>query len=82
MFCPEFLNSLWQPPRNNPWPTHSTNQNYRMQSHKQCDYMLWFQAEKRISESFLLQNWLNNVFDAKDDEYKTSILTYKRELIS
>ncbi len=30
MFCSKFLNSLRQPPRDNPWPTHSTNQNYRM----------------------------------------------------
>jgi len=29
MFMPKFLNSLPQPPRNNPWPTHLTNQNFR-----------------------------------------------------
>jgi hypothetical protein len=29
MFKPEFLNSLWQPPRDNPWPIDSTNRNFR-----------------------------------------------------
>jgi len=34
MFYQEFLNSLWQPPRDNPWPMHSTIQNYRMRFHR------------------------------------------------
>jgi hypothetical protein len=30
----------------------------------------------------LLQNWPRNVFDIEDDEYKTLILTYNKELDS
>jgi hypothetical protein len=48
----------------------------------QCDYLLKFQAKRRISKSLLLQNWLKNVFVAKDDEYETPILTYNKELDS
>jgi hypothetical protein len=48
----------------------------------QCDYLFGFQIERRISKSFLLQNWLINAFDIKDDEDETPILTYSKELDS
>ncbi len=51
-----------------------------MQFHRQCDYMLGFQAERRISESILLRKWLRNASNAKDDAYETKAFTYNREL--
>jgi hypothetical protein len=77
MVCPKFLNSLRQPLGNNSWPTHPTNQNYRMWFHKQGDYLFRFQAKRRISESFLLWNWPKNASNAKDDEYKTFVFPRK-----
>jgi hypothetical protein len=56
------------------------NQNYRMQFHKQCDYLLRFQVEKRINELILLRKWLKNALDAKDYAYKTPIFLYNKEL--
>jgi hypothetical protein len=38
MVCPNFLINMRQPPGNNPWPTHPTNQNYKMQLHKHIIY--------------------------------------------
>ncbi len=49
MFCPKFLNNLRQPFRDNPWPTHPMNQNYRTQFHRQNDYLLRFQVDKIIN---------------------------------
>ncbi len=80
MFCLEFLNILWQPPRNNPWPTHLTNQNYRMEFDKQNDYLLGFQFERRINELILLWKWLRNAYDVEDNAYKTPIFTYNKKL--
>ncbi len=40
MFMPEFLSSLPQPPKDNPWPTHLMNQNFRPRFHQQCNYLL------------------------------------------
>jgi len=51
-----------------------------MQLHRQCDYLFGFQAERRISESILLQKWSRNIFDIKDDAYETTIFAYNREL--
>ncbi len=81
MFCPYYLNSL-QHPRDNPWPTHLINQNYRMRFHRQCDYLFKFQAERRINKSLLLQNWSKNAFDIEDNEYETLVLAYNKELDS
>jgi hypothetical protein len=44
--------------------------------------LLGFQAEKRISELLLLQNWPRNIFDIENNEYETPIFTYSRELDS
>jgi len=32
MFMPEFLSSLPQPPKNNPWLAHPTNRKFRIPS--------------------------------------------------
>jgi hypothetical protein len=65
MFCLEFLNNLWQHPKENPWPIHSINENYKTWFYRQCDYLLRFQAKRKISESLLLQNWLKMLLTLK-----------------
>ncbi len=80
MFCLKFLNILWQPCRDNPWPTHLTNQNYRMQFDKQHDYLLGFQGERRINKLILLWKWLRNVSNDEDNAYKTLVLAYNIKL--
>jgi len=80
MFCLEFLNNLQQPFGNNPWPTHPTNQNYKMQFHTYCDYLFKFQAKRRINESILLRKWPKNAFNIEDNAYKTQVLAYSKEL--
>lgn len=42
--------------------------------------MLRFQIERRIIESILLQKWLRNTSNIKDDAYETLILAYSRGL--
>jgi len=77
MFCLKFLNSLWQPPRNNALPTHF----YRTWFHRQCDYLFGFQDERKIiSKSILLWKWWKNVENVENDAYKTPILTYNMKL--
>jgi hypothetical protein len=56
------------------------NQNYRMQFYRQCDYLLKFQANKRINKSILLQKWPRNAFDAKNNAYETLVLAYSKKL--
>jgi len=82
MFCLLFLNNLWQLPRDNPWPTHSTNKNYRIRFHKQHDYLFGFQAKRRINKSLLLWNWAKNASNVEDDEYETLVLAYNKKLDS
>jgi hypothetical protein len=74
MFYPKFLNNLWQPAGDNLWPTHMTNQNYRMWFHKQCDYMLEFQANMKINDSILLWKWPRNIFNVENNAYETLVL--------
>ncbi len=80
MFCSKFLNNLWQPPKDNPWPSQPMNQNYRTWFQRLCDYMLGFQVERKISESILLWKWPKNVFDVENNAYKTSIFAYIKKL--
>ncbi len=54
MFCPKFLNSLQQPLKDNSWPTHSTNQNYKMRFHRQCDSVIDLKEETMNSEDTTL----------------------------
>jgi len=56
MFMPKFLNSLPQPPRNNPRLPHPTNKKFKTRFHQQCDYLLGFQTPKRISDSIFKRN--------------------------
>jgi len=42
--------------------------------------LLEFQVDRRINELILLQKWLKNAFNAKNDALKTPILVYNREL--
>jgi hypothetical protein len=42
IFLPKFLNGLRQPLKNNPWPTHPMNKNFRTQFHQHCDYLFGF----------------------------------------
>lgn len=51
-----------------------------MQFHKQCDYLLKFQTNNRISKSILLQKWPKNASDTEDDAYETLVLAYNKEL--
>ncbi len=74
----EFLNSLQQPLGNNPWPTYLKNQNYRTWFHKQCDYLIRFQAKRRINKSILLQKWSKSIFNIEDDVYETLIFAYNK----
>jgi hypothetical protein len=46
----------------------------------QCNYLLKFQADKKISKSILLWKWPMNTSNIKDDAYKTQVLTYSKEL--
>lgn len=43
MFILEFLNSLPEPSRDNPWPMEPINQNYKIRFQEQCDYLLGFE---------------------------------------
>ncbi len=51
-----------------------------MQFHKQREYLLRFQAKRKINELILLRKWLRSVFDVEDDAYETLVLIYNREL--
>jgi len=46
----------------------------------QCDYLLGFQANRKINKSILLQKWPKNTFDVEDDVCKTPVLVYNKEL--
>jgi hypothetical protein len=57
----------------------SNKSNYKMRTHRQCDYLFKFQANKRINKSILLWKWLRNAFDAKDNAYETLVFAYSKE---
>jgi hypothetical protein len=76
----KFLNSLPQPPRNNPWLTHPTNKIFKTRFHQQCDYLLGFQTPKRISDSIFKKKWPRNESNAKDDLYVALTFAYSREM--
>jgi hypothetical protein len=78
MFMPKILNNLPQPPKNNPWPTHSTNWNFKTRFHWQWNYLLGFQAPKKINNSILEKKWPINESDAKDNPYAT--FAYNKEM--
>jgi hypothetical protein len=80
MFCLEFLNNLQQLPKNNPWPTHLTNQNYETHFHKHCDFLLKFQVNKIINKLILLWKWPRNISNVFYDAYETPIFAYRKKL--
>ncbi len=56
MFIPKFLNNFPQPIGNNPWPSNPRNKKFRIRFHRQCDYLLGFQAAKNIKDLILEKN--------------------------
>jgi len=43
------FNNLWQALGDNPWLTHSTNQNYRTQLLRQTNYLLGFVSQNKYA---------------------------------
>jgi len=80
MFISEFLSTLLKPLKDNPWPQDLTKKNFRIWFHQQCDYLLGFQASKKINDLVLEKRWPRNDIDAKDDPYKTHAFAYNREM--
>ncbi len=80
MFILKFLSNLPQPPKDNPWPTNSTNKNFITQFHCHCNYLVGFQASRKINDSILEKIWLKNNTDAKDDPYQTLALSNNKEM--
>jgi hypothetical protein len=77
MFMLDFLNNL---PQSHPWPAHSTNKKFRTRFHRQCNYLLGFQAPKNISDSILENKWPRNKSDAEDDPYETLTFAHNEEM--
>ncbi len=80
MFMLKFLNSLPQPLGNNPWLAHLTNQNFKTRFHRQCNYLLRYQAPKKRSNSILKKKRLWNELNVEGDPYETPTLAYNKEL--
>jgi hypothetical protein len=80
MFMLKFFINLPQPFGNNPWPTHPTNRNFKTRFHQQCDYLLGFQAPKKINNSILEKKWSKNESNAKDNPCEAPALTYSKEM--
>ncbi len=81
MFDENFLNSLLQPPRNNPWPTHSTNRNYKTQLLRQSNYLLGFMFPNKYSlEITINKKWPKNQSDPEEDKYESPTLVYFKEI--
>ncbi len=81
MFDKDFLNSLLQPPKNNPCPAHSTNQNYKTRLLRQFDYLLRFVFLNKYSLDMAINNkWPKKQSDPKKNEYEsnTCLLQAKR----
>jgi hypothetical protein len=77
MFDEDFFNSLLQPPRDNPWPTHPTNQNYKTQLLRQFDYLLILVSLNKYSLDIVINNkWPKKQSDPKKDEYESPTLVY------
>jgi len=82
MFKSKFLSNLQQPLGDNPWLANSTNRIFRIRFHRQCDYLLRFNAPKKKKNSILKKNWLRNDANANanedDDPYEAPIFVYNR----
>jgi len=77
MFDEDFLNSLLQPSKDNPWSAHLTNQNYRTWNLKQSNYLLGFVFPNKYSFKIAInKKWPKNQSDPKEDEYESATLVY------
>jgi hypothetical protein len=80
MFDEDFLNNVLQPPKDNPWPTHSTNYNYRIWLLRHFDYLLGFVSPNKYSlEIVINKKWPKNQSNSEEDEYKSLTLVYYKE---
>ncbi len=80
MFIPNFINSLQQAPRDNPWPKWLTNQKYKTYFQKQSNYFMGI--ENKITyglKVMMCKKWPKNHVDLKDDTYETLVLVHSRE---
>jgi hypothetical protein len=80
MFILAFLSILPQPPRDNPWLVDPTNKKITTSFHCQCNYLLGFQASRKISYLVLEKKWPRNDTDVKDDPYQTPTFFYDKEM--
>jgi hypothetical protein len=77
MFDEDFLNNLLHPPRNNPWPTHLKNRNYRIQLLRQSNYLLGFVYPNKYSLEIAISKKLpKSQSDPEEDEYTTTYLGF------
>jgi hypothetical protein len=81
MFKSKFLSNLQQPLGDNPWLANSTNRIFRTRFLRQCDYLLRFNAPKKI-KSILKKSWPRNDANANanedDDPYEAPIFAYSK----
>ncbi len=77
MFDLDFVNSLWQAPRDNLWLGEPINQNYKTHLLHQAEYLL---GTSKANQCSLVEaahkKWPNNENDLDDDEYELPILKY------
>jgi hypothetical protein len=77
MFDEDFLNNLQQASGNNPWPTHPTNWNYKIQLLKQTNCLLGFVFHNKYAlKNTIEKKWLENQTNLKEDSYESSRLLY------
>ncbi len=57
-----------------------TNRNFRTRFHQHCDYLLGFQAPKKINNSILEKKWPWNKSNVEDNPYEAPTLTYNKEM--
>ncbi len=75
MFDKDFFNSLWQPLKNNLWPTHPLNQNYKTWLLRQSNYLLGFVYQNKYSfEIVINKKWPKNQSDLKEDQITNTCL--------
>jgi hypothetical protein len=80
MFDKDFLNSLLQPPINNPCPAHLTNRNYKTRLLRQFDYLLRFVFLNKYSLDMAINNkWPKKQSNPKKNEYESPKLVYCKE---
>ncbi len=75
MFNLDFVNTLRQVPKDNPWPVESTNHNYRTHLLCQAKYLL---GMNKVDQYLLVEvpNVARNENDPKNDDYELPIVKY------